>query len=221
MDNQHFVKRNYGMEKATELPPTSVNAFVDRSISKLHRFYLSGAVKESNEYINWFETIRNSGEQDVIFIHINSYGGDLFTAIQFMRVLSETKATIIASVEGMCMSAATVIFLSARHWEISEHSMFMFHNYTSGSFGKGGELYDNIMHERQWSQKLLKDVYGGFLTEQEIKSILDNKDIWMSGEEVTKRLQKKVTDEQKTTKASARKKPVAKSKPVAKKAIKK
>ena len=128
----------------------------------------------------------------MIVLHINSFGGDLFTAIQFMRVMSETKATIVASVEGACMSAATLIFLTAKHWEISNHSMFMFHNYSSMNIGKGGEMYDAIMHERSWSDKLLRDIYKDFLTKDEIDSILNNKDIWMTGEEVTKRLKSKV-----------------------------
>jgi hypothetical protein len=57
--------------------------------------------------------------------------------------------------------------------------------------GKGGEMYDNIMHERKWSEKILRGSYKNFLTEEEISSILDNKDIWMDGEEVLKRLKKK------------------------------
>lgn len=178
------------MDKPLEAP-MGMNAFTDRPISKVHKFYLSGEIKSPADYIHWFETIRNANETDVIVIHINSYGGDLFTAIQFMRAFAETKANVVASVEGACMSAATVIFLTAKHFEISKHSMFMFHNYSSGSFGKGGEMYDNIVHEREWSRKLWKDVYTGFLSDHEIDSILQNKDIWMSGEEVTRRLENK------------------------------
>lgn len=194
------------MEKVIELN-TSNNAFVDRPIAKVHKFYISGEIKAPSEYVGWFETIRNAGESDVVVLHINSYGGDLFTAIQFMRAMVETKANIVASVEGACMSAATIIFLCAKNWEISKHSMFMFHNYSSGSFGKGGEMYDNIVHEREWSQKLWKDVYSGFLTEEEITSILHNKDIWMSGEEVSKRLQDKYKPAK--AKKSPKKKPVS------------
>lgn len=179
------------MDKTEITAGNNVTAFTDRPISKVHKFYLSGDVKSPTEYIQWFETIRNASETDVVLVHINSYGGDLCTAIQFMRVFSETKANVVASVEGACMSAATIIFLSAKHWEISKHSMFMFHNYSSATFGKGGEMYDNIIHDRKWSEKLWQDVYGEFLTPTEIKSILDNKDIWMTGEEVSKRLQEK------------------------------
>lgn len=206
------------MDKPLELPANNnVNAFLDRPISKVSKFYISGEIKAPSEYIPWFETIRNSSETDVIVLHINSYGGDLFTAIQFMRVLKETKAQIVASVEGACMSAATIIFLSAKNWEVSHHSMFMFHNYSSGSFGKGGEMYDNIVHERAWSRKLWKDVYSGFLSDKEIEAILQNKDIWMSGEEVTKRLNSKVTlDKKKEVKKTppAKKKAPRKKKPV-------
>jgi ATP-dependent protease ClpP protease subunit len=179
------------MEKPIDFSGTNAMAFTERPLAKVHKFYLSGEIKSANEYVTWFETIRNATETDVVVLHINSYGGDLFTAIQFMRAMAETKANVVASVEGACMSAATVIFLTAKNWEISKHSMFMFHNYSSGSFGKGGEMYDNIVHEREWSKKLWKDVYTGFLSETEINSILQNKDIWMSGEEVKKRLETK------------------------------
>jgi len=181
------------LPKLQESPPPDSNCgaptmFLDKVSSKVHKFYLVGVIKPASEYTLWYETIRSASENDIIVFHINSPGGDLFACIQFLRVMTESKATIIASVEGMCMSAATIIFLAAKHWEISKHSVFMFHNYTTISGGKGGEIYDNIVHERKWSERLWKDVYTGFLTEIEIRSMLHNKDIWMSGEDVTKRL---------------------------------
>ena len=174
-------------------PPIQQNssiqkAFVNKSINSLHSFYLSGSIEEPSEYVAWFEIMRNAGENDVIQIHINSYGGDLFTAIQFLRAIADTQAHVICSVEGACMSAATMIFLCADTFEVSEHSMFMFHNYSSMTHGKGGEMYDNIVHERKWSEHLLKRIYDGFLRADEIASLLDNKDIWMDGQEVLKRL---------------------------------
>ena len=163
-------------------------AFPSKVISSVHEFYITGQIDSAEEYIDWFDTIRHAGEHDAIKIYINSIGGDLFTAIQFMRVLDETKAHVICSVEGACMSAATIIFLCAEHFEVSPHSIFMFHNYSGGAIGKGGEMIDQLLHERKWSENLLKDVYQDFLTSDEIKSMLENKDLWMDGEEVIKRL---------------------------------
>lgn len=173
-------------------PVPQNNRIISKQCVNIHEFYLSGDINSSEEYIDWFDIIRSAAENDILKIYINSSGGDLFTAIQFMRVLQETAASVVVSVEGACMSAATLIFLHGHQFEVSPHSMFMFHNYSSGVMGKGGEMYDRLSHEKEWSEKLLRDVYSDFLTEKEITSILDNKDIWMDGDECIKRLKKKV-----------------------------
>lgn len=208
--------------------------FVNKPVASLHTFYLSGTIESPEEYITWFEIMRNAGENDIIQININSPGGDLFTAIQFLRAIADTPAHVICSVEGACMSAATMIFLTADTFEVSEHSMFMFHNYSSATFGKGGEMYDNIIHERKWSEHLLRRIYADFLNEDEIASLLANKDIWMDGEEVLKRLKlrhdkfekaakiaekdakKKVSTKVPTKKVAPAKKPAAKKAPAKK-----
>ena len=166
---------------------------ITKNAVHIHEFYLSGDIDSPEEYIEWFDIIRSASANDIIKIYINSSGGDLFTAIQFMRVLQETDATISVSVEGACMSAATLIFLQGHQFEVSPHSMFMFHNYSSGVMGKGGEMYDRLSHEKGWSEKLMRDVYADFLTDDEISSILGSKDIWMDGDEIIERLKHKVS----------------------------
>jgi ATP-dependent protease ClpP protease subunit len=183
-------------------PAKQKDYFSDRSLARVHSFYLSGTITSADDYIDWFDIIRSAGENDVIKIHINSYGGDLFTAIQMMRVLGECQGTVVVSVEGACMSAATMIFMHADAFEVSPHSMFMFHNYSGGTFGKGGEMLDQLQHERAWSEKLLRDIYSDFLDEKEIESMLNNKDIWMDGDEVVKRLEKKAKKVRRNAKAS-------------------
>ena len=158
----------------------------------LFEFYISGHIDSPDKYIDVFDTIRHAGEGDIVKLYINTYGGDMFSAIQFMRVLSETEALVIVSVEGACMSAGTLLFLSADRIEVTPHSMFMFHNYSGAAFGKGGELYSQIVHERKWSEKLLHETYKDFLTKEEIDSLLDNRDIWLDVDEVTERMNKMI-----------------------------
>jgi ATP-dependent protease ClpP protease subunit len=154
-------------------------------------FYLCGEIKSAEEYIEWFQILRAASESDIIYIRINSEGGDLFSALQLVRAMQESNAKIICSVEGICMSAATLVFLSGDQFELSDHTMFMFHNYSSGTIGKGGEMYDQITHFRAWSEKLFDSFYKDFLTPEEIKSMLDNKDIWLDAHDVAQRLEKR------------------------------
>jgi ATP-dependent protease ClpP protease subunit len=175
-----------------------------RPIAQLHEFYLSGEIESAENYIEWFQTIRHASEADVIKMYINSPGGDAFTAIQFIRALQESDATIIMSVEGMCASAATMIFLQGHSFEVSEHSVFLFHNYSGGTMGKGGEMWQQLQHERKWSESLMINCYDGFLTEKEISSLLDNKDIWMDGNEVIKRLKRRSSKKSKSAKTETK-----------------
>ena len=210
----------------TKLNKTSTGLYT-KPLSMMHEFYLTGEIESAENYIEWFDTIRHASEHDAIKIYINSYGGDLFTAIQFLRVLTESPAHKIISVEGACMSAATMIFMAADSFEVTPHSVFMFHNYSGGTIGKGGEMIDQLLHERKWSERLLNEIYVDFMHEDEIKGMLENRDIWMDGEEVVQRinvkLEKRKLAQDKLAKEalSNLKKPAAKKPIVKKPAIKK
>lgn len=193
--NNEIENEEYEVIELTKTAKIS-NGSYNKPLSTMHEFYLTGDIESAENYIDWFDVIRHAGEHDIIKIYINSYGGDLFTAIQFLRVLAETPATKIVSVEGACMSAATMIFMCADNFEVTPHSVFMFHNYSGGTIGKGGEMIDQLLHERKWSENLLKNIYEDFMTEDEIKAMLDNKDIWMDGEEVVKRINAKLEKRQ-------------------------
>ena len=169
-------------------PKLGGNNQFTKTVARVHEFYLSGEISDAEEYVEWFDTIRNAGANDTVCIYINSMGGDLYTTLQFLRVMAESEAHIVTSVEGACMSAATMIFLSGHEFQVTPHSLFMFHNYSAGTFGKGGEMYDQLQFERAWSEKFLSEVYRDFLSEHEVKEMLHNKDIWMTSDEVIKRL---------------------------------
>jgi ATP-dependent protease ClpP protease subunit len=174
-----------------------IGAFTNKPTGFVHEFYLIGSIDSAEKYMEWFDIIRHATEADTVKIYINSYGGDMFSAIQFMRVLDDTRAHVVISVEGACMSAATIIMLCGHSYEISSHSAFMFHNYSGGALGKGGEMYDQIEFERKWSSAIWIDIYEGFLSTTEIDEMLNGKDIWLTSEEVTSRLEEKMLAAQK------------------------
>jgi ATP-dependent protease ClpP protease subunit len=155
--------------------------------------YLSGQIEASNENSNLFDVLRSAGSNDTIKIYINSSGGDLMTALQFISILKKTEARVFCSVEGECASAATMILMYAKEFEIDDNSIFMFHNYLGEVSGKGGEMLDQMQHEKEWSERFIRETYKDFFSEKEIRSMLDNKDIWLHGEDVSARLQKRIS----------------------------
>ena len=186
--------------KPVQSPPQLVNDAYEKPVARILDFYISGDIKEAKEYTAWNQLMRNATENDAVIIHINSSGGDIFSAIQLMRTMAEAPATVIASVEGMCMSAATLIFLCADVCEVSEHSHFMFHTYSSGNWGKGNEQIASALANDKWARHLFNQVYKGFLEPKEIKEMIDGKDFWMDPTEVKKRLEKRNKVAKKTKK---------------------
>ena len=68
--------------------------FFKKPVANTYEFYLSGYIEEPQEYVDWFDIIRNATANDLVKIYINSSGGAVDTALQFMRVLSETEAEV-------------------------------------------------------------------------------------------------------------------------------
>ena len=163
-----------------------------KALAHLYEYYISGPITGPEDYIEVFDQIRHAREDDEIRLYINSYGGDLYTAIQFLRVLSETNALVTASIEGACMSAATLLFLNADIFEVTPHSSFMIHSYSGGTFGKGSEMHAQIVHEKVWASKLFAEVYEDFLSAKEIEEVLAGRDLWLSTEQVAERMNKRI-----------------------------
>lgn len=178
-----------------------------KSIGTLYEYYISGGITGPEDYISIFDEIRHARDTDEVKLYLNTYGGDLYTAIQFMRVLSETNALVTCSVEGACMSAGTLIFLNADVFEVTPHSSFMIHNYSGGTMGKGSEMHAQIVHEKKWSEKLFKEVYEDFLTIKEIDEILAGRDLWMEVEEVADRMNKRIATRRELAKLEEETKP--------------
>ena len=179
------------MSESNGLNKNQLQNAYQRPVANIYDLYLTGAIGDAKDYQDWNQMMRSATENDVVYIHINSNGGEIFTGIQLMRTMQETQATVIASVECMCMSAATLLFLTADICEISEHSHFMFHTYSSGNWGKGSEQLANVMADDKWARHLFNTVYKGFLDPKEMESMIDGKDLWMNPAEVGKRLEKR------------------------------
>jgi len=162
--------------------------YLEQGVSTIHHFYISGPIETPDKYIEWFQIMRQAGNMDAIYLHLNSGGGNAWTTVQFMRALNETNARVITSAEGIVASAATMLFLCGDQCEVSDHSAFMFHTFSSSSFGKQHEMQAQVLLEKDWGKKLINQVYKNFLTEDEITALINGQDFWMQSEEVVKRL---------------------------------
>jgi hypothetical protein len=66
----------------------------------------------------------------------------------------------------------------------------MFHNYNSGTFGKGNEQIAEVTASIKWYGKILRRICTPFLTNEEVEKIVHGEDIWLDSDEVRKRIKR-------------------------------
>lgn len=155
---------------------------------RVHHFYISKVIEEAEHYVEMVHRIRMAGPEDVVFIHLNTPGGDLSTGVQIINAMAASHAHIICSVEAESYSLGTMIFLSADEFIVQENCMMMFHQWTGGVYGKGHEQKSQLLATEEWFNTLAHDIYVPFLSEEEFEDMIKGKDIWIQSEEIKERL---------------------------------
>jgi len=150
--------------------------------------YVVGSIEAPENYLDEFQTLREAKSQENIRIIINSGGGNLDTAVQFINCMRDSSANIISSIEGMCHSAATLMFLTADQWSVSPNCLMLVHNYSGGAYGKGNEIKQSVVATDDWVKGVMRDTYKGFLTEEEMEKLFLNQDFWFDSAEIERRL---------------------------------
>ena len=79
-----------------------------------------------------------------IEIHINSCGGSVFAALAVVDYIKASKFKFTSVIEGFAASAATLISCVCEKRVITEHSMILIHQLSSGVIGKMSEMIDEL-----------------------------------------------------------------------------
>ena len=161
-----------------------------------HHYYLVGEIGAPDFYTDLLHVLNTAEENDLITIHINSVGGNAFTAIQIMSAISTCKGVVHTTIEGEAASAASIIFLTGHYMSVAPFSLMMCHNWAGLMCGKGHEMIAHLDFNKRNFKSLLYKVYSKFLTDEEIAKIEDGADLYFDADEIMQRLkQMEVKDE--------------------------
>ena len=137
-----------------------------------------------------FDELKNAKEYDVLELVISSRGGSVDEGFQFFNIINEKfpdRTTSYLDNYGYSMGA--LLFCMAEKRVIYPYSELMFHTYSGGAFGKGGEIKARIKHKDKLLKKFFYDILvrQEFLTKKEFEKMLIGQDYWMDAKELCKR----------------------------------
>lgn len=167
-------------------------------IGHLHHFFINGEMSAENEEIlALIKALKYAGEGDVIHIHINSEGGDVYVAMQLINSIKSCKGSVVTEADGQVASAASLLFFSGHYLNVGEFSSFLLHN---GNMYVGGKHNDVLLTAdklKNLVSDLFHSVYFPYFSREEIDGILSGRDIHLSSQQVVSRLRKVVNNNNK------------------------
>lgn len=101
---------------------------------------------------------RELDEYPKIFIHINTFGGCIFSGFSAMDNVSACKSPVHTIVDGVCASAGTFMYIAGKKRFITKHSYILIHQISSCFWGKYQEFKDE-MDNLDTFMKMLKNIY--------------------------------------------------------------
>lgn len=149
--------------------------------------FLTTDIETPNNYDELCYELDNATSDTVVTIHLNTYGGVLDAAKRVHNAMKRSDAHVIVKCSGSVISAGTIIAMAADELIMEPFVSFMIHYYSGGNVGKGHELKAAQTFTDKDLPEYYKFVYNKFLTEDEITSVVDGKDLWMGSEEVAER----------------------------------
>lgn len=149
-------------------------------------------INEEFRHVRQFEdvvnTLENAVEGDYVEIQLSTVGGALHAVVPMLSAMKRTAAHVHVHACSDVSSAGTLIMMLAHSVDINEYATMMFHTVQYGYCAAGANMDAYVKHTTQQNDKLIREMYTGFLSEVEIQRLLDGLEIYMTGEECVKRL---------------------------------
>ena len=131
--------------------------------------------------------------EDIINFNINSNGGDFYSLVALRNAIRQTEAQVYMNLLGMAASAGSALFLeNADGYKIHEDSCMMIHSMQCGTgYTDANTIATRAEHNKKINERFVRNTYKDFLTEDEIESVLNSREIYLEDFEIRERLQQR------------------------------
>ena len=188
-----MAKINKNIENTSQLTEDIWGQYVPITVvgkaktGKTYDIYLTESIEAPHVYSRLVHVLNTATKKDKVNLIINNGGGFVDSSFMIIDAMKRSKAHITSHLSGTVASAATIIALQSDDLVVSENLGWLSHNYSSGIQGKGAELKSHMDFMSKELASSFTKIHKGFLTDSEIKEVINDKDFWLNKGEVEKR----------------------------------
>lgn len=147
--------------------------------SGTYRIEIDENIDSISQFSTAIQVLQVAKEDDDVEIHLQCNGGNVDACGAFIHAMRKCDAPIHVVATGGCHSAATHILLQAHSFELSENFNSLIHCGSNGSIGNLNEYNSKTAFDRDFISNMYRNIYTGFLSEDEIENMLLGQDIWL------------------------------------------
>ena len=127
----------------------------------LEKFWEEEYGLDASGTVTEFErAVKDLGEVREIELNIYSEGGEVFAALAMHAILTRHPARVVANIDGLAASSATILMLAADEIRMPENAYVMIHNPSWGGWGDHREISAIAEQLRKWGRDMA-NLYAG------------------------------------------------------------
>lgn len=186
------MDKNRKLSGLQELIPTNINKVEVHSRTVDSYFTTIGeeGVGSPEDHYEQLEALKHANSGELFVCTLSSCpGGSYSGLLAWKNALEGTQAHTVAILEGDLASAGTILpnFFDEIH--VTPYTTYMVHSANLGIHrNTSANVERNAAFQAKQMERFLREVYEGFLTEEEIQKVLDGVELYMNDDEVQERL---------------------------------
>ncbi len=158
------------------------------------RYNLTLSMEITDEVSEYYELLHflqhGAQEGDLIDLNLVNLGGSCYTGVFLAHALKNCRAYVNTNVWFTAASMGAIIALSGDTLNMAPGSTLMFHNYSTMDAGKGHELLTSMVEFKKSWEETFKYFCCPFLTEKDIKNILQDRDMHIHANAAASRIER-------------------------------
>jgi ATP-dependent protease ClpP protease subunit len=171
-----------------EVEPFEVKAV---PLNQCYQCTIDDDFTDVRQFAQLVDYLNNAQDGDIAHIKMSTNGGALHAIIPLIEAMRNTEAYVAMHVESDTASAGTILMMLAHEVYVNPYTTIMIHTASYGFYGHSGNMDANVSHSTKAIERLVNEVYVGFLTPNEIARVLDGKEFYLTAEEAMERFAKR------------------------------
>lgn len=155
----------------------------------VHVLKFDSTIEEPDNYSYFCDVLLAATEDDIVEIYFATQGGNGDSMITLMNLISTCRAQTHGFLMSSAHSAGSYLFLSCDVLHVGKYASMLCHQVSYGTGGSHHEVKAYVDHMDKEERRLVEETYKYFLSEDEIQSLLNGKQIWLAEDEICTRLE--------------------------------